>query len=137
MCINEILFLYFCVVNETKTLCLLIAVSLQFKKQNARRKNNSWVFSAPCNGFSKNASVAMIIICIPVYACVHLLKFVCFYVCFVMHIHRSFPYLLTLVYVHLTETKTKVKETNIDFPKKFIENQCSLILFSHLFSWED
>lgn len=39
-----------------------------------------------------------------------------------------------LVYVHLTETKTKVKETNIDFPKKFIENQCSLILFFHLFS---
>lgn len=39
-----------------------------------------------------------------------------------------------LVYVHLTETKTKVKETNIDFPKKFIENQCYLIFFSHLFS---
>lgn len=130
---NEISFSYFCVVNETKTLCLLITVSLKFKKQNARRKNNSWVFSAPCNGFSKNASVAMIIICIPVYACVHLLMFVCF-MCAPPQLSLSFN---ILVYVHLTETKTKVKETKIDFPKKLIENQCSLILFSHLFSWED
>lgn len=132
---NEISFSYFRVVNETQTLCLLIAVSLKFKKQNARRKNKSWVFSAPCSGFSKNASVAMIIICIPhayIFLCLCALCVLCY--AHPPQISLSFN---ILVYVHLTETKTKVKETNIDFPKKFIENQCYLIFFSHLFSWED
>lgn len=133
---NEISFSYLCVVNETQTLCLLIAVSLKFKKQNARRKNNSWVFSAPCSGFSKNASVAMIIIC---GLCMRTSSYVCVLLCVLCYAHPpqlSLSFNI-LVYVHLTETKTKVKETNIDFPKKFIENQCYLIFFSHLFSWED
>lgn len=86
-----------------------------------------WIFQERFGGKDNNMYTGL---------CMRTSSYVCvLYVCFVMHIHRSFPYLLTgLVYVHLTETKTKVKETNIDFPKKFIENQCSLILFFHLFS---
>lgn len=59
---NEISFLYFCVVNETKTLCLLIAVSLKFKKQNARRKKQlmsifgtiQWIFQERFGGNDNN-----------------------------------------------------------------------------------
>lgn len=132
---NEISFLYFCVVNETKTLCLLIAVSLKFKKQNARRKKQlmsifgtmQWIFQERFGGNDNNMYTGL---------CMRTSSYVCVLLCMLCYAHPpqlSLSFNI-LVYVHLTETKTKVKETNIDFPKKLIENQCSLILFFHLFS---
>lgn len=73
LCMNEIS--YFCIVNETKTLCLLVAVSLKFQKQNERKKlyeyfRHEWIFQERIGGKDN--------MYIPLYACVHLFMFVCF-----------------------------------------------------------
>lgn len=86
-----------------------------------------WIFQERFGGNDNNMYTGL---------CMRTSSYVCVLLCVLCYAHP--PQLSLsfnrLVYVHLTETKTKVKETNIDFPKKFIENQCSLILFSHLFS---
>lgn len=86
-----------------------------------------WIFQERFGGKDNNMYTGL---------CMRTSSYVCVLLCVLCYAHPpqlSLSFNI-LVYVHLTETKTKVKETNIDFPKKFIENQCSLILFFHLFS---
>lgn len=110
--------------------CLLVAVSLKFKKQ-IEWANKKLLSIFVTSGFSKNASVTMIIcVYIPVYPCVHLIVcFMCALLCTAVFL--SFEHQLGIYWyiAHLTETKPKVKEINIDFQKKSIENQFSLIFF--------